>query len=107
MEKGPRRNKPQLIQSRSRPIIYECHGMTMYSGYKRKLVGDNMHLHVDVVGLVSAWMLSACAIRGLSVEWLCLRSLNGMNISNGMMVMPSGKMVMPFGTIGYAFGFGL
>jgi hypothetical protein len=81
--------------------------MAMYSGYKQKLVGDNVHLHVDVVGLLSAWRLSAWVIRGLSAEWLCLRSLNGMNISNGMMVMPSGKMVMPFGTIGYAFGFGL
>ena len=100
MEKGPRRNEPQLIQSRSRPIIYERHGMAMYSGYKRKLVGDNMHLHVDVVGLVLAWMLSAWVIRGLSAEWLCLRSLKGMNISNGMMVMPSGMMVMPCGTIG-------
>jgi hypothetical protein len=43
----------------------------------------------------------------LWAQWLCLRALNGMNISNGMMVMPLGKMVMPFGTIGYAFGFGL
>jgi hypothetical protein len=33
-------------------------------------------------------------------RWLCLRALNGMNISNGM-------MIMPFGAIGYVFGFGL
>ena len=67
-------------------------------------------------------MLSAWVIRGFSTGWLCLWALNGMNISNGMMVMPSGfkwyehqngmmvmpsgKMVMLFGTIGFAFDFG-
>ena len=62
---------------------------------------------VDAVGLVVGLDGVSLGEGIFSAGWSCLRVLNGMNISNGMMVMPLGKMVMHVGTIGYAFVVGL